>query len=93
VHLRGIHTLFMLECDQPAITDAAFAHLRGIHTLVMDCCRQAIITGATFSSLQGITMLAMHGCSDVVIATAQSLGLPVRTQGGRLGAFTYVVRG
>ena len=89
VHLRGIHTLYMWYCDQPAITDAAFVHLRGIHTLVMDGCDQAAITGANFSSLKGISMLAMGNCSAAAIVTAQSLGLPVHTQGGLSGALTY----
>ena len=89
VHLRGIHTLYMWGCRQPSITDAAFVHLRGIHTLVMERCDQASITGASFSFLKGACMLAMHGCSDAIIATAQSLGLPVLTEGGEGGALKY----
>ena len=89
VHLRGIHTLYTWNCYQPAITDAAFVHLRGIHTLVMERCNQAMITGATFSSLKGASLLAIFGCSDSVIAAAQSLGLPVRAEGGEYRALTY----
>jgi hypothetical protein len=48
--LAGIHTLIMVGCSQPTITDAAIVHLRGIRTLVMDDCSQATITGATLSS-------------------------------------------
>ena len=40
VHLRGIHTLTMIDCKQAGITDAAFAHLRGIHKLDMRQCNQ-----------------------------------------------------
>ena len=88
-HLRGIHTLYMWHCSQHGITDAAFAHLRGIHTLVMDGCGQATITGSTFSSLKGASLLAMYGCSAAAIAAAQSLGLPVHTEGGTWGNLTY----
>ena len=89
VHLRGIHTLYMWSCYQPAITDAAFAHLRGLHTLVMDWCSQATITGATLSSLKSASLLAMRGSSVAAIAAAQSLGLPVRTEGGECRALTH----
>ena len=89
VHLRGIHTLDMQLCDQPAITDAAFAHLRGIHTLVMEGCDQATITGGSFSCLKRISVLGMAACDGAAIAAARSLGLPVLTKWGRLGALTY----
>ena len=91
VHLRGIHTLYMWYCFQPAITDAAFVHLRGIHTLVVDSCSQATITGATFSSLKGAFLLGMHDCSAAAIATATGLGLPVSTESGILGNFSYLL--
>jgi hypothetical protein len=80
VHLRGIHTLYMWNCWQPAITDAAFLQLRGIHTLVIDSCNQATITGATFVHLKGVLALGMYDCSDEQEASARSLGLPVNTR-------------
>ena len=89
INLRGIHTLYMRYCSRPAITDAAFAHLRGIHTLVMHHCRQNTITGTSLSFLKGASLMGMYGCSDAAIATAQSLGLPVLTEEGTWGAFTY----
>jgi hypothetical protein len=81
----------MWYCKQPAITDAAFVHLRGIHTLVIEGCSQATITGTTFYFLQRISMLVVRDCSAAAIATARSLGLPVRTQGGVWGALTHVI--
>jgi hypothetical protein len=87
--MRGIHTLYMRYCNQPAITDAAFVHLRGIHTLVMEGCSQATITGATLSYLKDESVLGMSDCSYAVIATAQSLGLPVLTEEGARGGLTY----
>ncbi len=33
MHLTGTYTLYMSECSQAGITDAAFVHLKGIHTL------------------------------------------------------------
>ena len=58
VHLKGIHTLDMHECNQ--ITDAAFAHLKGIHTLDMGECNQDTITDAAFVHLKGIHTLQMR---------------------------------
>ncbi len=90
VHLRGIHTLYMWNCNQPAITDAAFVHLRGIHTLVIGSCRQATITGATFACLQGVTALGLFNCGIAVVAAAQSLGLPVwQGASSSIGALHY----
>ena len=64
VHLRGIHTLDISCCVQPAITDAAFAHLAGIQRLSITCCSQATITDAAFAHLQGIQLLNMSQCSQ-----------------------------
>ena len=76
----GIHTLYMWNCGQPEISDAAFVPLRGIHTLVMNGCTQATISGATFAHLQGIQALGMFGLSADLVATARSLGLRVNTR-------------
>ncbi len=70
VHLRGIHTLYMEECNQVTITDAAFVNLRGIHTLGMGGCNQATITDAAFVHLRGIHELYMSGCNQAVITDA-----------------------
>ena len=80
VHLRGIHTLYMLFCDKEYVTDAAFVHLRGIHTLVIEACDQATIAGSTFAHLKGIHPLGMFECRDAQVAAARSLGLPVDTR-------------
>ena len=91
--VRGIRTLYMWCCDQPAITDAAFLHLRGIHTLMIECCDQATITGAAFAHLRGIQVLGMWECTDEQLAAAESLGLPATAdsdcswQGGLLWGF------
>ena len=69
VHLRGIHTLDMWECDQ--ITDAAFVHLRGIHTLSIFYCRQ--ITDAAFVHLRGIHTLNIEWCSKITNAAKNIL--------------------
>ena len=70
VHFRGIHTLIMWSCKQPAITDAAFGHLVGIHSLYMGGCSQSTITDAAFSHLAGIHTLDMNNCSQRTITDA-----------------------
>ncbi len=80
VHLRGIHTLYMWYCRQPAISDAAFVHLRGIHTLVIEGCTQATLTGAGLAHLQGIRALGMCNNRVDLVAIARSLGLPANTR-------------
>ncbi len=80
VHLRGIRTLYMWYCDQPAITDATFVHLQGIHTLVIEGCSQATLTGAGFAPLQGIRALGMYDCRAYQVAAARGLGLPVNSR-------------
>jgi len=62
VHLEGIHTLYMRDCNQPTITDAAFAHLRGIHALDMSGCNQRSVTPRAFSRLAGVSWLCARGC-------------------------------
>ena len=70
VHLRGIHTLWMIGCNQATITDAAFVNLRGIHTLNMIGCKQATITDAAFVHLRGIHTLYMSCCNQATITDA-----------------------
>jgi hypothetical protein len=55
----------MVGCNQPTISDAAFAHLAGIHTLWMNGCNQDTITGATFERLRGIPSLHARGCPAI----------------------------
>ena len=64
----------MSECDQDAITDAAFAHLREIHTLDTSNCNQAGITAATIAHLRGNRLLRMRGCNFDVIRAARDSG-------------------
>jgi hypothetical protein len=73
--------LNMRECNQPTITDAAFANLRGIHILDMRSCNQSTITDAAFANLCGIHMLDMYGCDKSLVVAALALGLPVPTVG------------
>jgi hypothetical protein len=68
-HLRGIHTLDMGACDQPAVTDAAFAHLVGVQRLSIDSCAHATITDAAFAHLRGIQLLNISWCSQLTDAT------------------------
>ena len=68
VHLRGLHTLRMIGCEN--ITDAAFMHLRGIHTLDMSYYDQAGITDAAFAHLRGIRTLDMSRCNQATITDA-----------------------
>ena len=77
-HLKGIHTLFMWNCSQPAITDAALAHLKGIQCLVLYYCRIPF-TEAGLVHLRGITRLHMQGANAASTAAARDLGLPVTT--------------
>ena len=70
VHLRGLRTLAMRNCNQATITDGAFAHLAGIRTLYMSGCSQATITDGAFAHLRGIHTLNMCGCSQATITDA-----------------------
>jgi hypothetical protein len=65
----------MSWCNQPTITDAAFAHLSGIQTLKMGRCTQ--ITPVGIAHLVGIKKLYMFDCNPATIAAARALGLPV----------------
>ena len=75
VHLRGIHTLGMSDCNQTTITDSAFIHLRGIHTLDMRWCNQATITDSAFIHLRGIHTLYMGGCNQATITDSTFIHL------------------
>ena len=91
-HLKGIHTLLMWHCDQPAITDAALAHLRGIQCLVLNGC-SIPFTGVGLAHLRGITRLHMGYANAASIAAARDLGLPVTTgHWPPPGAHSYVFR-
>ena len=67
-HLRGIHTLDLSFCNQPAITDAAFAHLAGIQRLSIMGCNQPTIADAAFAHLRGIQLLNLSYCSQLTDA-------------------------
>src|SRR5271168_3056441 len=67
VHLKGIHTLNMRNCDQNTITDNAFIHLKGIHTLNMKFCDQNTITDKAFIHLKRIHTLKILGCNNSLI--------------------------
>jgi hypothetical protein len=45
-HRRGIHTLYMRECDQLSISPAAIAHLRGAKVLATSRCARAVTAAA-----------------------------------------------
>ena len=68
VHLKGIHTLYMWDCNQAGITDKAFENLKGIDTLDMSFCTQAGVTDAAFANLNGIHTLVMDGCHQITDA-------------------------
>ena len=71
VHLRGIHTLDISECNQATIADAAFVHLRLIHTLDMSHCTHVATTNAAFAHLVGINTVSTIGCRrNVRVAAA-----------------------
>jgi len=79
VHLKGILTLYMEDCNKRTITDAAFEQLKGIHTLymwgcskptVMGTCNQPTITKAAFEHLAGTHTLSMSGCKQRSITNA-----------------------
>ncbi len=89
VHLRGIHTLYMRYCYQPAISDAAFVHLRGIHTLVMSYCHHEEITGSGFAHLLGISFLGMQGIPIYMLFRASQRGLPVKMRCLSMGELYY----
>lgn len=57
MHLSGVRTLDMSECNQSAIKDAAFAYLSGLHTLDMSGCNQPTITDGAFAHLMHVRKL------------------------------------
>ena len=64
-HLVGIKALTMIDCDQPTITDAAYAYLNGIHTLRMWGCAQTRtgIQGPAFAQMcKTIYRLDCYSC-------------------------------
>ena len=56
-HLRGIHTLCMLNCSQLTVAAAAFEPLRGIALLDVRWCSAATVAGAQGLAQQGTVIM------------------------------------